>query len=175
LLLAEWSSNYVVEVMVSQKVVPAVAAHGGTRLPSVDVVDYNVDLRDDEGFIGDRASRSAFRELIKNARKAIAKTGVDPLGDETNEEITKKQLDSLLSHGNPEAAGIIQGAIEEFAQEFALIVRRFLRFRSCSTTMSVVQGLSEIPFMTDVQKWGVFTIGTELGNACFSNRTALDD
>jgi predicted NBD/HSP70 family sugar kinase len=40
---------------------------------------------------------------------------------------------------------------------------------------AVVQGLSEIPFMTDVQKWGVFTIGTGLGNACFSNRTALDD
>ena len=40
---------------------------------------------------------------------------------------------------------------------------------------AVVQGLSEIPFMTDVQKWGIFTIGTGLGNACFSNRIALDD
>jgi ROK family len=129
--------------MVSQKVVPAVAAHGGTRLPSVDVVDYNVDLRDDEGFIGDRASRSAFRELIKNARKAIAKTGVDPLGDETNEEIPKKQLDNLLSHGDPEAAGIIQGAIEEFAQEFALIVRRFLKLKTWKETerLVVVVGL----------------------------------
>jgi hypothetical protein len=91
--------------MVSQNFVPAVAAHGGTRLPSVDIVEYDVELRDDEGFIGDRASKEAFRELIKNARKAIAKTGVDPLGDETSEDFTKKQLDSLLSHGDPEAAG----------------------------------------------------------------------
>jgi hypothetical protein len=35
---------------------------------------------------------------------------------------------------------------------------------------AVVQGLSEIPFMTDVKHWGVMTIGTGLGNARFSNR-----
>src|SRR5271167_1648690 len=34
----------------------------------------------------------------------------------------------------------------------------------------VVQGLSEVPFMQDVQRWGVLTIGTGLGNARFSNR-----
>jgi predicted NBD/HSP70 family sugar kinase len=35
---------------------------------------------------------------------------------------------------------------------------------------AVVQGLSEVPFMQDVQHWGVFTIGTGLGNACYTNR-----
>ncbi len=35
---------------------------------------------------------------------------------------------------------------------------------------AVVQGLSEVPFMRDVQHWGVLTIGTGLGNACFTNR-----
>ena len=34
----------------------------------------------------------------------------------------------------------------------------------------VVQGLSEIPFMQDVGRWGVLTIGTGLGNARFTNR-----
>jgi len=34
----------------------------------------------------------------------------------------------------------------------------------------VVQGLSEIPFMQDVKRWGVLTIGTGLGNAPFTNR-----
>jgi hypothetical protein len=34
----------------------------------------------------------------------------------------------------------------------------------------VVQGLSEVPFMQDVERWGVLTIGTGLGNACFTNR-----
>ena len=33
---------------------------------------------------------------------------------------------------------------------------------------AVVQGLSELPDMTDVKRWGVLTIGTGLGNARFS-------
>jgi predicted NBD/HSP70 family sugar kinase len=35
---------------------------------------------------------------------------------------------------------------------------------------AVVQGLSEIPNMSDVERWGVMTIGTGLGNARFTNR-----
>ena len=34
---------------------------------------------------------------------------------------------------------------------------------------AVVQGLSQTPQMQDVKRWGVFTIGTGLGNACFTN------
>lgn len=36
---------------------------------------------------------------------------------------------------------------------------------------AVVQGLSEAPSMRDVERWGVMTIGTGLGNAHFTNRT----
>ena len=34
----------------------------------------------------------------------------------------------------------------------------------------VAQGLAEVPFMQDVERWGVLTIGTGLGNARFTNR-----
>jgi predicted NBD/HSP70 family sugar kinase len=34
----------------------------------------------------------------------------------------------------------------------------------------VAQGLAEVPFMQDVEHWGVLTIGTGLGNARFTNR-----
>ena len=37
---------------------------------------------------------------------------------------------------------------------------------------AVVQGLSEVPFMQDVDHWAVLTIGTGLGNARFTNRHA---
>ena len=40
---------------------------------------------------------------------------------------------------------------------------------------AVVQGLSEVPFQTDVSRWGVLTIGTGLGNARFSNRHQAAD
>lgn len=35
---------------------------------------------------------------------------------------------------------------------------------------AVVQGLAELPFMKDVKKWAVLTVGTGLGNASFRNR-----
>ena len=57
--------------MAESKTLPAVAAHGAARLPSVEVDSYNVELKDDEGFLGDRASKSAFtghrRELAQGA------------------------------------------------------------------------------------------------------------
>jgi len=40
---------------------------------------------------------------------------------------------------------------------------------------AVVQGLSEIPYMRDAERWGVLTIGTCPGNARFTNRKAHDD
>jgi predicted NBD/HSP70 family sugar kinase len=40
---------------------------------------------------------------------------------------------------------------------------------------AVVQGLSEVPFMADVEHWGVLTIGTGLGNARFTNRRTPDE
>ena len=35
---------------------------------------------------------------------------------------------------------------------------------------AVVQGLSEVPFMLDVEHWGILAIGTGLGHAHFTNR-----
>jgi hypothetical protein len=119
--------------MASQSSLPAVAAHGALRLPSVDVDSYNVELKDDEGFIGDRVSKSAFRQIIENWRAELRKIGVDPLGEDVSEELSKKKLDEILTRGDPEAAGIIQGAIEEFSQEFALVIRRFLKLKNGRT------------------------------------------
>jgi len=39
---------------------------------------------------------------------------------------------------------------------------------------AVVQGLSQVPFMQDVKRWGVLTIGTGLGNARYSNNESED-
>jgi predicted NBD/HSP70 family sugar kinase len=40
---------------------------------------------------------------------------------------------------------------------------------------AVLQGLSEMPYMRDAERWGVLTIGTGLGNARFTNRKAVED
>lgn len=126
--------------MPDQKTLAAVAAHGASRLPSVEVDSYNVELKDDEGFLGDRASKGAFRDIIENWRKPLRKAGEDPFGDTPSEELNKKTLDDLLSKGDAEAAGIVQGAIEDFSQQLALIVRRFLKLKSWTKTERIVVG-----------------------------------
>jgi predicted NBD/HSP70 family sugar kinase len=117
-----------------------VAAHGATVLPAVEIDSYNVELKDDEGFLGDRASKGAFREFIENWRKPLRKAGMDPFGEEPSEAINKKKLDALLKDGDPEAAGVVHGAIEEFAQELALVIRRFLKLKAWKDTERLVIG-----------------------------------
>src|SRR4026209_2841759 len=99
--------------MAETNTLPSIAEHGASRLPSVDLDSYNIEIKDDEGFIGDRASKGAFRDIIENWRKPLRKAGDDPFGKEPSEDISKKDLDELLSKGDPEAAGILQGAIED--------------------------------------------------------------
>ena len=45
------------------------------------------------------------------------------------------------------------------------------RTQVCLHNDAVVQGLSELPFMQDVQRWAVLTVGTGLGNASYTNRS----
>jgi hypothetical protein len=119
---------------------PALAAHGASRLPSVEVESYNVEIKDDEGFVGDRASKGAFRTFVENWRKPLREVGHDPFGDEPSSELTKKRLDTLLTGGDPEAAGIVHGAIESFAQELALVTRRFLKLKAWKDVERLIIG-----------------------------------
>ena len=52
---------------------PAEIAHGVSRLPSVVVEAYNVEVKDGDGFVGDRASNHAFREIIERGRERLRK------------------------------------------------------------------------------------------------------
>jgi predicted NBD/HSP70 family sugar kinase len=126
--------------MADTATLPAIAAHGASRLPSVELDSYNIEIKDDEGFIGDRASKGAFREIIENWRKQLRKNGEDPFGDQPSEQISKKALDSRLAKGDSDAAGILQGAIEDFSQELALVIRRYLKTKGWKDTQRIVVG-----------------------------------
>ena len=119
---------------------PALATHGADRLPKVHVDSYNVELADEDGFIGDRVSRRAFRSIIEKLRKPLRELRQDPFGDEASERISKKSLDELLAGGHPEAAGIVHGSIEDFAQELAEVTRRFLKLKLWRDTETIVIG-----------------------------------
>jgi predicted NBD/HSP70 family sugar kinase len=119
---------------------PTALAHGARRLPGVEVLSYNVMLKDGEGFVGDRASKGAFRQFIDEWRKPLRRIGQDPFGDETSSKIAKKKLDDLLAKGDAESAGVVQGAIESFAQELAGVLRQFLKLKSWKKAEGIVFG-----------------------------------
>ena len=101
--------------------------HGAAVLPSVRVDSYNVEVQDEDGFLGDKASKGAFAEILDKWRKVLKEGDEDPLGDKPTDEVSKKKLAQMLTEGEPEAAAMVQSAVEEFAQQLAQVIRRFLR------------------------------------------------
>ncbi|MGY3462684.1 hypothetical protein ACVWW5_008134 [Bradyrhizobium sp. LM3.4] len=117
-----------------------IATHGAARLPSVDVDSLNIEMKDEDGFLGDRASKGAFREILDRWRKPLRKTGEDPFGKEPSEEVSKKTLDAILVGDDVEASAVVHSAIEDFAQELAYVTRRFLKSKAWAKTERIVVG-----------------------------------
>jgi hypothetical protein len=119
---------------------PSIIGHGGRVLPAVNVDTYNEELRDGDGFVGDKASKGAFREILDSWRTELAKHGEDPFGDVRTEDIPKSKLDEYFSGDDPVAAGLIHTATEEFARSLAEVTRRFLAQESWHGTEAIVVG-----------------------------------
>jgi predicted NBD/HSP70 family sugar kinase len=120
---------------------PIKIRHGAAELPLVTVDTYNEELRDSEGFIGDRASNRAFRAILDELRDRITNVGAeDPLGEQPTHEISKRKLDKILTEGDHLAAGVVLSAIEDFAQELAAVVARFLKLKDWKDTERIVVG-----------------------------------
>jgi len=114
--------------------------HGASRLPSVEVDSYNIELKDEDGFLGDRASKGAFQDILEAWRKPLKKSGDDPFGGKASSELSKKKLDEILVGDDVEAAALLHSAIEGFAQELAFVTRRFLKSKAWEKTEAIVVG-----------------------------------
>jgi predicted NBD/HSP70 family sugar kinase len=119
--------------------IPA-TGHGAAELPSVRVDSYNVELRDADGFLGDRASKGAFQTILEEWRERVGEGDEDPLGAEPGDEVGKKKLEKLLVSGDIKAAGVVQSAIEDFANALAGVIRRFLGLKEWKDTERIVIG-----------------------------------
>lgn len=118
-----------------------VLGHGARVLPAVTVDTYNEELRDEEGFVGDRASGRAFRAILDDWRERVASSlDEDPFGDTPTSEISKSRLEKVLAGTDTVAAGLVHTAIEEFAHELATVVQRFLRLEGWQETERIVIG-----------------------------------
>ncbi|RED26093.1 hypothetical protein BJ123_12845 [Rhodopseudomonas thermotolerans] len=117
-----------------------IAVHGAARLPSVDIDTYNIELKDEDGFLGDRASKGAFQRILDSWRKPLRKNGEDPFGKTATEDISKSMLDAVLTGDDANAAALVHGAIEDFAQELAYVTKRFLKTKAWTDTECIVVG-----------------------------------
>ncbi len=120
---------------------PTVFSHAARTLPAVTVDTYNEELREADGFVGDRASGKAFRKIIDECRARLVEHGHDdPLGEKATREISKTELDKVLNGKDPLAAGLVHTAVEEFGNELAAVIERFLAVEIWRKTVRIVIG-----------------------------------
>src|SRR5215213_11022705 len=117
-----------------------IAAHGASRLPWVEIDSLNLELKDEDGLLGDRANKAAFWENLEEWRKPLRKSGEDPFGNEPSENISKKDLDAILAGDDAEASAVVHSAVEDFAQELVHVTRRFLKTKAWDRTERTVVG-----------------------------------
>ena len=115
--------------------------HGARRLPGLSIDSYNLAIRepDGEGFVGDRASQTAFRALLDHGRRH-RRTCRDPFGRTASLEIDKKTIDLVMVGGDPDAAHLVHVAVEEYAQRLAGVVRCFLAQPEWENVEGIVLG-----------------------------------
>jgi predicted NBD/HSP70 family sugar kinase len=120
---------------------PTVFPHAAQTLTAVTVDSYNEELREAEGFVGDRASGKAFRKIIDQCRAELEEKGhEDPLGEKATREMSKSKLDKILLGKDPLASGLIQTAVEAFGTELAAVIRQFLCLPAWVKTERIVIG-----------------------------------
>lgn len=101
--------------------------HGANDLPTVTVASYNLETRDKQGFIGDRANKSAFRDAIEAWRIRVRNGGEDPLGEVATSSLSKKEIDALLKEEETEAAALVRAATDDFATALTDVLARYLK------------------------------------------------
>jgi hypothetical protein len=103
------------------------ARHAAERGRGLSIDSWNLPLRHPEGgFVGDRASQTAFRQLLDQARREHGTCRRDPFGRTPTDELGKREIDLVLVGGDPDAAHVVHLAVEEYARSLAAVVRTFI-------------------------------------------------
>jgi len=116
--------------------------HGSRVLRSVIVESYNVEIREGEGFLGDRANKRIFKAMLDHWRDRLRRNGGDPLDGRPTEDIyrDKQELERILLSGDPDTAGVLIGSIEDFAGELAAVIKRLLETEEWRATQCIAIG-----------------------------------
>jgi Transcriptional regulator/sugar kinase len=115
--------------------------HAAVHLPGLDIDAYSLPVRDPQadGFIGDRASQTAFRGLVDAARQHHL-TAKDPFGRKPSRELKKDQIDLVLVGGGLDASHAMHLAVEEYARQLCYVVQVFMAQRDWAGVERIVIG-----------------------------------
>jgi len=115
--------------------------HGVSRLPGLTIDSYNLAIPDPDGkgFLGDRASQTAFRQVLDTVRRMHA-TGKDPFGRARSQALSKKDIDLVLLGGDADASHLTHLAVEEYARRLVHVVQCFRQQPSWEGVKRIVIG-----------------------------------
>lgn len=115
--------------------------HGAADLPVARVESHSLEIREDGGFLGDKASETAFRELLDLWRDRLADARSTPFGEGPTEEIERDDLDEALTRpSDPDEAEALDRALDAFADDLAGVLDRFLHVPSWAGVERIVCG-----------------------------------
>jgi hypothetical protein len=120
---------------------PTLPIHAATQFRGLRLDAYSLDLPEGAAQFGDRASHRAFDAILEGWRRKARRGGAgDPFGAAPSEPLDRDTLDAALTAGSPEAAGVVQGAIEDYAGALAGVVARFLELPEWEGTQRILVG-----------------------------------
>jgi predicted NBD/HSP70 family sugar kinase len=112
------------------------AGHALPALPTVIIDSYNLDVRDGRKIQNHRLRRAAFFEALAR----IAAEAGDAFDGKSPQDISRKELEHELRHGDAASVSVIENAIEIFAAEIAEVVGKFLKTKEWSGVSRIAIG-----------------------------------
>lgn len=100
--------------------------HGARHLEDVSVDSYSLLLEDDEGMVGDQASATAFRQILKEWHRALERAGSEAALTSA-EALGEDETVRLAEGGDAEAIQALRLSISEFSSRLADVIQCFLR------------------------------------------------
>lgn len=115
--------------------------HGETRLRQFEVRSYSLPLKVGDAFLGDLASGSEFRKVLRQERHRVDAKDDPPFGHDRTHELDSDDLDKALQERNSTAEGrVVDKAIGAFSERFASVLLRFLDTAEWQGTERIVCG-----------------------------------
>ncbi|HEV7435840.1 MAG TPA: ROK family protein [Pseudorhizobium sp.] len=112
--------------------------HGATRIGDVLITSYNVELRDRDGFLGDKASVGAFLNMVDERRDELLAAG--PCEFDHEDDLTPEHLDAILVTGTERQKHIAQEVIAAYAQRLTAVLKAHLELDAWQDIGAIIVG-----------------------------------